>query len=84
MFSNAASRDSIVDVVVVLVGVIPVTSLLPPIPPKAEVKLVLLVIAGGLAVRSFVHFDCCGTAGGIGRIEFVRLGGLPGVGSLAF
>ena len=64
---------------------IPATSRLPPLPPKADVKLVLfvrLLPLGGAALVSFVHFDrpgWCGTAGGIGRIELVRFGGLPGV-----
>ena len=82
LFSNAASRAS---TLVEEVGVMPVTSRLPPLPPKADVKLGVFTIpcpCGGAAVRSFVHFDtpgCVGIAGGIGRIELVRLGGDPGI-----
>ena len=72
------------------VGVIPVTSRRPPIPPNADIRefrLVLLEIPPvtvGDAVLSLVHLlpvFWAGSAGGIGRIEFVRLGGLPGIGS---
>jgi hypothetical protein len=60
----------------------PATSRRPPLPPKADVKLVLFVIPfGGAALVSLVHFwrpGWWGTEGGIGRIEFVRFGGLPG------
>ena len=91
LFSKAASRASTLPVAapgkVDDVGVMPVTSRRPPLAPKADVKLVLLtipkpvVVVGGAAVLSLVHLarpGWVGTAGGMGRIEFVRLGGEPG------
>lgn len=64
------------------------TSRRPPIAPKAGVKLVFLV-DGGAALRWMVHLLAVpevwgrGTAGAMGRIELVRLGGLPGGGGSA-
>ena len=70
---------SVVTVLLELIGLMPVTSLRPPIPPIADVKEVLFTIGlvGSLP-------QCFGCAGGIGRIEDVRFGGLPGGGSADF
>lgn len=77
--SNAASLASILDSAFLALGVIPATSLRPPIPPNADVKLELLVIVGLFSLDHLL----VGTAGAIGRIELIRFGGLEG-GSLAF
>jgi hypothetical protein len=78
-FSKAASLASMLELTFVVAGAIPATSLRPPIPPNAEVKLVLFVKVGLFSLDHLL----VGTAGAIGLIELVRFGGLEG-GSFAF